>query len=80
MPCDMMSGATSGDFARASVEDLRRSHVDLVKKVAMMEEAMCAMTRMLRDHGLTLYPEVDRWFRKHVRSPGCGANEGGGQG
>lgn len=62
MPCDMMSGATSGDFAQSAVDRL-------AKRVAAIEEALCGMIKTDPAKALS-HPAVRSWWEHHCKQPG----------
>lgn len=64
MPCNMMEGATSGDFALSETNDLR-------KRVAALEEALCGLCQMMDE--IQMHPQLRHWFQDHKRKPGCSA-------
>lgn len=64
MPCNMMGGSSSGDFAW---NDVRR----LEKRVAELEQAMCGVAQMLMDLAPPeLHPEIAQWWEKHQKQIG----------
>jgi hypothetical protein len=78
MPCDMMSGATSGDFAWGAAQDAQRDIRALTQRVAELEQALCGLCQMLERDGLppeltSKHPQLQQWFERHKKRPGCEA-------
>jgi hypothetical protein len=68
MPCDMMSGITSGDTAQMGVDQLRREVQDLRERVASLEQAMCAVMKMHLQ--MSSASDLRTWYQAHIQRRG----------
>jgi hypothetical protein len=68
MPCDTYAGHTSGDTANDRAHNLER-------RVSDLESALCGLCQDIWNNGqgFTLHPQLQAWFEKHKRNPGCEA-------
>jgi hypothetical protein len=58
MPCDSMSGASSGDFAWSEVRDLK-------KVVDELTAVVCEACRIFEADGRPMPPVLAAWWEKH---------------